>query len=55
MFPRNRKDAARGPEAQESYSTLFRTYSTRGRPDGKTYLWSGLTTKSHMICSSKAG
>ena len=33
--PRDRKDAARGPEEQESYNTLINTSSRRVRRDGK--------------------
>ena len=42
---RNRKDAAKDPEAQESYFTQISTSSTKARPYGKTYLWFELTSK----------
>ena len=41
---RNRKDTENCPEAQESYSTLINTSSTRARQNGKTLLLPGLTT-----------
>ena len=52
---RNRKNAAEDLEAQESYSTLISTSSTRSRRDGKIYLWPGLITKRLMIWSHKTG
>ena len=33
--PMNRKDDSKDPEAQENYTTLISTSSTRARPDGK--------------------
>ena len=42
---RNRKETAKDPEAQDSYSTLISTFPTRARRDGNTYLWLGGTKK----------
>ena len=35
LFTSHRLDAAKDPEAQENYSTLISTSSTRARQDGK--------------------
>ena len=52
LFPGNGRDAAKDPEALESYSTLINTSSTRAR-DEKVLQWRGLTTKGILYGSTK--